>query len=59
MSELLPELCNQAPILEFEGFIVRPFDGWNLWIENPDGEGTTISKAVFLGCMIKLFKDNF
>lgn len=57
--ESLSAKCNQPPILEFEGFVVRPFDGWHLWLENPHGEGTTIQKAVFLGALIRLFKDNF
>lgn len=58
-NKSLPEMCNQPPILEFEGFILRPFDGWHLWLENPHGEGTTIQKAVFLGTLVKLFKDTF
>lgn len=37
-DESLPEKCIQPPIMEFEGFILRPFDGWHLWFENPDGE---------------------
>jgi len=52
------EACSKPPILEFEGFIIRPFDGWHLFIEHPSGEGTTIRKAVFLGALIKLFKEN-
>lgn len=61
MSELesLADKCNQKSILEFEGFIIRPYDGWNLFIENPSGEGTTIRKDVFLGTLIKLFDNNF
>jgi hypothetical protein len=55
----LSELCNQSPILEFEGFVIRPFDGWNLWMEHPSGEGTTIRRAEFLGFLIKLFEKNF
>lgn len=55
----LPETCSQKPIMEFEGFILRPFDGWHLWLENPSGEGTTIRKAEFLGWLIKLFKEKF
>lgn len=58
-NESLPEKCNQPPIMEFEGFILRPFDGWNLWLENPDGEGTTIQKAKFLGLLVRLFKETF
>ena len=58
-DESLSEKCNQPPILEFEGFILRPFDGWHLWLENPSGEGTTIRKAVFLGLLVKLFRETF
>ncbi len=49
--------CSQKPIFEFEGFIVRPLDPWNLFIENPQGEGTQISKAHFLGWLVRLFKE--
>lgn len=57
--ESLPEKCSQPPIMEFEGFVLRPFDGWNLWLENPAGEGTTISKAEFLGWLVNLFRETF
>lgn len=54
------DMTTQEPIiLEFEGFVVCPFDGWYLWMENPDGEGTQIRKAEFLGTLIKLFEKNF
>lgn len=59
MDEKLSEKCNQPPILEFEGFILRPFDGWHLWFENPHGEGTAVRKAEFLGTLVKLFEENF
>ena len=55
----LSELCDQPPLLEFEGFVIRPFDGWNLFMENPEGEGTTIMRAEFLATLIKLFERNF
>jgi len=57
--ESLTDKCSQPPLFEFEGFIVRPFDGWQLWMENESGEGTTISKVEFLGLLVKLFKRNF
>jgi hypothetical protein len=50
---------NQTPILEFEGFVIRPLDGWHLFMENPSGEGTSIRRDVFLGTLCKLFEDNF
>ncbi len=53
------EHTSQPPLFEFEGFIVRPLDPWNLWIENPDGEGTSIRKAHFLGWLVRLFKETF
>lgn len=58
-DESLADKCSQPPILEFEGFVIRPFDGWHLWMEHPSGEGTTIQKAVFLGALIQLFKRSF
>lgn len=58
-KESLPDKCSKPPILEFEGFIIRPFDGWHLWMENPHGEGTQIRKDMFLGTLIKLFERNF
>ena len=54
--ESLSELCSQPPILKFEGFIIRPYDGWHLWFENPQGEGTTIRKAHFLNVIATLFE---
>lgn len=57
--ESLPAKCNKPPILEFEGFVIRPFDGWHLWMEHPSGEGTTIRKAVFLNTLVELFERNF
>lgn len=53
------EATNQKPIFEFEGFIIRPFDGWHLWMENPSGEGTQIRRDEFLGMLVKLFKRSF
>jgi hypothetical protein len=58
-DESLSDKCNKPPILEFEGFILRPFDGWNLWLENSHGEGATITKLEFLGTIAKLFERNF
>lgn len=58
-SENLLDKCSQPPILEFEGFMLRPFDGWTLWLENPSGEGTTIRKMEFLITLDKLFKKHF
>lgn len=59
MSKSLSELCNQKPIMEFEGFILRPFDGWHLWLEHPSGEGTQIRKSEFLHVIAKLFERRF
>jgi len=55
----LSDLCNQKPIFEFEGFIIRPFDEWNLFIENPQGDGAQISKQYFLVWLVRLFNENF
>ena len=57
--ESIIKKTKQPPIMEFEGFILRPFDGWHLWFENPDGEGTTLRKDIFLGNLVKLFRENF
>jgi hypothetical protein len=59
MTDLKPigDKLNQPPILEFEGFVLRPLDGWNLWFEHPSGEGTQLRKAVFLAWLAKLFKE--
>lgn len=59
MSDLesIHDKLNQPPILEFEGFIIRPLDGWNLWFENARGEGTTIRKIEFLAWLDRLFKE--
>lgn len=59
MMEKLSEKCTQPPIMEFEGFILRPFDGWHLWLEHPSGEGTTIRKDMVLGWLVRMFKENF
>lgn len=55
----LAELTNQPPICVFEGFIIRPLDGWHLFMENPDGEGTQIRRAVFLNLLAHLFERSF
>lgn len=55
----LVELCNQPPLMEFEGFVIRPFDGWTLWFEAPSGEGTQIRRDVFLVMLAKLFRETF
>lgn len=57
--EKISEKTQQPPILVFEGFVLRPFDGWHLWLESPDGEGTTIRKAELLGLIVNMFKRNF
>lgn len=62
MTELksMTDGMNQEPIiLDFEGFIVRPYDGWHLWFENPEGEGTLIRKIVFLVAIANLFQRTF
>jgi len=56
MEEIMDKL-HQPPICEFEGFILRPFDGWHFWFEHPDGSGTQLRKTVLLGVLIKLFKE--
>lgn len=57
--ESIVDATNKPPLFEFEGFVIRPFDGWNLWMESPSGEGTTISKAEFLGTLVQLFERSF
>lgn len=57
--ESLAEKCSKPPILEFEGFVLRPFDGWHLWLEHPSGEGTTVRKAEFLNLLALVFERNF
>lgn len=59
MKESLDDKCSQKPLFEFEGFIIRQFDPWNLWFENPHGEGTQISKAHMLASLDRLFKEVF
>lgn len=58
-TQSLAALCNQTPILEFEGFVLRPLDGWHLFLENPHGEGTQVRRAEFLSVLAKLFERNF
>lgn len=58
-SESLLDKCSKSPIMEFEGFVLRPFDGWHLFLESPTGEGTTIRRAEFLATLVKLFERNF
>lgn len=60
MLEYLTHKCSQEPIiLNFEGFIIRPLDGWHVWFESPSGEGTQLRKDVLLGTLIKLFEREF
>lgn len=58
-NKKLSEILDQPPLFEFEGFVIRPLDGWNLFMENPSGEGTQIRKAEFLNVLNQLFKRNF
>lgn len=58
-STSIIDAYNKPPIMEFEGFILRPFDGWHLWFENPEGEGMMIRKAKFLGWLIRFFEKEF
>ncbi len=55
----ISSISEQMPLFEFEGFIIKEFDGWNMWMENPCGEGTTISKIAFKNILDKIFKENF
>ena len=55
----LSELTQQEPILIFEMFTIRPFDGWTLWLERDTGEGTQIRKTEFLNMLAKLWEKNF
>lgn len=59
MSESIVDVCSKPPLIEYEGFIVRPLDGHNLFMENPLGEGTTIRRIEFLVMLQKLFDRNF
>lgn len=60
MDKKLSELCNQPPLLNFDGFyIIRPFDGWHIWLENSHGEGCTIRKQEFLNVLHTLFQKHF
>lgn len=52
-------ISKQESLFEFEGFVIKKYDGWNMWIENSNGEGTTIHKLKFKNILNKLFKDNF
>ena len=58
-KEKLSDKCNQPPILEFEGFIIRTFDGHSLFMEHPNGEGTQIRRIEFLSELAALFQRNF
>jgi hypothetical protein len=59
MKSIIDHTSQEPIIMEFEGFIIRPLDGWHLWMENPSGEGTQIRKAEFLGLLVKFFNDKF
>lgn len=58
-NKKLSEILDQPPLFEFEGFVIRPLDPWNLFMENPEGEGTQIMRAEFLVVLTNLFKRNF
>lgn len=59
MNELesIVDKCSQPPAFEFEGFIIRPFDEWSVFLENPEGEGTQVTKQHLLGWFVRLFKE--
>lgn len=50
-------LCSQSPLFEFEGFILRPLDNWNFFLEHPDGSGTSLQKVHLLGWLVRLFEE--
>lgn len=57
MSEVtIKEKCNQLPLFEFQGFIVRPYDDQYLWLENRIGEGTKIPMGEFLLLLMDLYE---
>lgn len=58
-KEKLSDKCNQPPILEFEGFVIRPFDGHSLFMEHPNGEGTQVSRMELLLTLTALFQVKF
>jgi hypothetical protein len=51
-------LSQEPAILNFEGFVIRPLDGHNLWMTAPSGEGTQVRKSEFLGLLMKFFNEN-
>ena len=55
----ISSISEQKPLFEFKGYVIKELDGWNMWIENPKGEGTTISKIKFLNILERIFKDHF
>lgn len=55
----ITEFLNQEPIFEFEGYVIRPLDELNFFIENPEGEGTSIKKSDFLLWLTNLFDETF
>lgn len=55
----ISSISHQPFLFEFQGFAIKEYDGWNMWMENPKGEGTTIPKIKFLNIMKKIFDDNF
>lgn len=60
MRENLPsihDLLEQPPLFEFEGFIIRPLDPWNVFLEHPNGSGTQLRKQHLLGWFIRLFEE--
>lgn len=59
MKSIIEHTSQEPIICSFEGFVIRPLDGWNLWMTNPSGEGTQISKLEFVAVLAKLFERNF
>lgn len=57
--ESLSKKCSKPPLFKFQGFIVRPFDEDNLFFENPDGEGTQISKEAFGKKLVEMLDELF
>jgi hypothetical protein len=58
-NESLSDKCNQPPIMRFEWWTLRPFDGHNLWLEMDGGEGMQFPKALLMGFLSKLWKERF
>ncbi len=59
MKKISSIIENARILFEFEGYIIKEFDHIYVWMENSEGEGTTIDKLALKTDLRNIFNKNF